>query len=159
MKHARRLWPLSAALAGAALAVAGYLMLHPAGRQDGPLLRSLALVSDPKRRSAAKEPLERALSSGPPVLRAQAANLLASLLIQEQGRRAIADAAQLYSTAVQLDPTDDASKFDLELLLTLQRRQAVHAREQRDSAVPIRPTSQRAGPGSQSGGHARRYGY
>ena len=84
----------------------------------------------------AEAELLRAAQRGPERLRAQATNVLAALALDHRGSAGLQRAIDLYRTAIRLDSSDRASKFDLELLLALRRR---HAR----------------GGATQAGGHAR----
>jgi hypothetical protein len=159
MSQARLLLALAMALAAAALAIVGYRVLHPSGPNDAAVRDAIARFSDPKQETHVERLLASAAQTGPDRLRAQAASLLASLLIHAHGRRELAEAEQLYTTAVRLDPTDETSKFDLELLLARQdRRRSHHAREQR--APKTATTKLRSQPGG-TGAAAKRsqYGY
>lgn len=159
MSHARVLPALAAVLAAAALAILGYRVLHPSGGQVAVVREAIARFRVPKQQAAAERLLASAVETGPPRLRAQAANLLASLLIRRHGARRLAEAEQLYTTAVRLDPTDEASKFDLELLLSRQsRRGNHHAREQQaPKTTTTRLRSQPGGTGA--AGKSPAYGY
>lgn len=159
MSRVRPFLALAAALAAAVLAIAGYRVLHPSERHDAAVREAIAQFGDPKQEVGVERLLASAAQTGPARLRAQAANLLASLLIRH-GARELADAEQLYAAAVRLDPTDDASKFDLELLFARQgRRGNHHAREQRapKTTATTRLRSQPGGAGAAA--KRSRYGY
>lgn len=153
MTHVRRLWPLAACLVAVALAVAAYRQLHDATAPDRPLRRSLALLARPGSRAAAEAALRAAVHSGPSPLRAQAANVLASVLVREHGSKEIPAAIRLYREAIRLDPTDASSKFDLELLLTLTGRRRGGASSRPRHGGRTKPAQSGApGSGGQSGG-------
>lgn len=158
MSHARLLPALAAVLAAAALAVVGDRVLHPSGPHDAAVRTAIAHFGEPKQEPVVERLLGAAAQTGPARVRAQAASLLASLLIQKHGIRELAEAEQLYTTAVRLDPTDDASKFDLELLLALPSKGNHHAREQRaPKTTTTRVRSQPGGAGA--AGKSPQYGY
>jgi hypothetical protein len=158
MSRARPLLALAAALAAAALAIVGYRVLHPPGSQDVALREAIARFSDPKQEAGVERLLASAAQTGPARLRAQAASLLASVLIQRHGMRDLAEAEQFYTTAVRLDPTDDASKFDLELLLARPSKGNHHAREQQAPKTATTRLRSRPG-GTGAAGKSARYGY
>jgi hypothetical protein len=158
MRDTRLLAALAAALAAAALALVGYRVLHPSGPHDAAVREAIAHFSEPKQEPVVERLLASAAQTGPARLRAQAASLLASLLIRAHGARELAEAEQLYTAAVRLDPTDDASKFDLELLLARPSKGNHHAREQR--APKTTTTKLRSQPGGAgAAGKSPQYGY
>jgi hypothetical protein len=123
-------------------------------RDDRVFRRTLALVAAAtqpglspgaafKRRAVAEAALAQATQDGPARIRAQAAHLLAALALRDaavdrdNAQRYIADAISGFTTAIRLDPHDNASKFDLELLLSVGGNQ-----------------ERRRGPGRQSRGAA-----
>jgi hypothetical protein len=81
-----------------------------------------------KRRGRAAASLARAARSGPAADRARASHLLAVLALADAAadpgpsRRYLAVARSGFAAAIRLDPRDDASKYDLELLLRLTRK-------------------------------------
>jgi hypothetical protein len=105
--------------AGAALAFAGYSALHRDDAGNRELRQALTLLDEPGKTKPAVRLLQEAGKSASPRIRGQADNLLASILYELRGGNATAQSMRLYAEAIRLDPTDDASKFDLELLATL----------------------------------------
>jgi hypothetical protein len=78
-----------------------------------------------RRRGLAAAALTRAAQSGPPAARARASHLLAALALRDaavdraNARDYMGEAIRGFTAAARLDPRDDASKHDLELLLRL----------------------------------------
>jgi hypothetical protein len=105
--------------AAAALTFVGYGVLQRDGTDSRELRNALALMAKPGHAAQVVPLLRRAGRSGPARFRAQADNLLASLLVGLGGGKRSTEAMRLYAQAIRLDATDDASKFDLELLTTL----------------------------------------
>jgi hypothetical protein len=77
-----------------------------------------------RRRGVAEAALARAAQTGSPSARARASHLLAVLALEDAGAdranapRYQAAAVGGFTAAIRLDPHDDASKYDLELLLS-----------------------------------------
>lgn len=148
------MWPVPVMLAAAAFTFAGFRVLNAGDGQTRSLREALALLRQPKQATAAARLLRQASRSGSAQARAQASNLLAAFLLEQRGGEATAEAMRLYTTAVRLDRTDDASKFDLELLETLgsrSRRQSGKARTHAAKKAPA-PEQQVGGAGARAGG-------
>jgi hypothetical protein len=108
-----------------------------------------------RRRGLAAASLAQAALHGPAADRARASQLLAVLALADvaadpgPSERYLAVARSGFAAAIRLDPRDDASKYDLELLLSLDRK-----RQQAQNAAAGRArsgTSRQAGsrtPGS-----------
>jgi hypothetical protein len=108
-----------------------------------------------RRRGLAAASLAQAALHGPAADRARASQLLAVLALADAAadpgpsERYLAVARSGFAAAIRLDPGDDASKYDLELLLSLDRK-----RQQAQNAAAGRArsgTSRQAGsrtPGS-----------
>jgi hypothetical protein len=147
------LWPVPVLLCAAALAFAGFRVLDSRDGQTVALRRALTVLSRPK---PAAQLLEQASRSGPTPVRAQASNVLAALTLRQGGRDATAQSEHLYANAVRLDPADDASKFDLELLLTIgggnRTRQHSKARSKAGKHAPAHEQPNPGGAGATSGG-------
>ena len=142
-------------LCAAALAFGGFEALHTDGGQTTALRRALTLLSRPNQAKAAERLLEQARRSGSRPVRSQASNVLAAVLLERGKGRTATQAMQLYADAIRLDATDDASKFDLELLLTLrggQSRQRGKRRSSSANRVPAREHPIPGGAGQASGG-------
>jgi hypothetical protein len=154
MKRLRRLWPVPVVLCAVALASGGFEVLHAGGGQTAALRRALTLLSRPKQSKPAAQLLEQASRSGSPSVRAQASNVLAATLVEQGGGKTTAQAMQLYARAIRLDPTDDASKFDLELLLTLHggSRKSGKTSAKSSKRAPARERQSPGGAGAASGG-------
>jgi hypothetical protein len=119
-----------------------------------------------KRRGRAAASLAQAARRGPAEDRARASHLLAVLALADaaadprSAQRYLAVARSGFSAAIRLDPRDDASKYDLELLLSLARkrqrgrdRAAGHARSgSANSGTTGRVRMPKAAPGSGSAG-------
>jgi hypothetical protein len=81
-----------------------------------------------KRRGRAAASLARVALRGPAADRARASHLLAVLALADaaadprSAQRYLAVARSGFSAAIRLDPRDDTSKYDLELLLSLDRK-------------------------------------
>jgi hypothetical protein len=114
-----------------------------------------------KRRGLAGASLAQAALHGPAADRARASHLLAVLALADaaadprSSARYVAVARNGFADAIRLDPHDDASKYDLELLLALERKR----QQARDQATrrPHSGTSRPAGkpksaPGSGNAG-------
>jgi hypothetical protein len=90
-----------------------------------------------KRRGLAAASLAQAALHGPAADRARASQFLAVLAIDDAAadpgpsERYLAVARSGFAAAIRLDPHDDASKYDLELLLTLDRKR----QQARDAAA------------------------
>ncbi|MCW2963217.1 MAG: hypothetical protein JWO17_469 [Actinomycetia bacterium] len=95
-----------------------------------------------KRRGRAAALLAQAAVHGPAADRARASQLLAVLALADAAAdpgasgQYLAVARSGFVAAIRLDPRDDASKYDLELLLTLGRK-----RQQARDAAAARPRS------------------
>jgi hypothetical protein len=82
-----------------------------------------------RRRGFAAAALAQAAQSGSARGRARASHLLAELALQDaavdraNAQRYVHDAIGAFTAAARLDPHDDASKYDLELLLALESKQ------------------------------------
>jgi hypothetical protein len=81
-----------------------------------------------KRRGRAAAALAQAALRGPAADRARASHLLAVLALADaaadpgNSQRYLAVARSGFAAAIRLEPSDDASKYDLELLLSLARK-------------------------------------
>jgi hypothetical protein len=90
-----------------------------------------------KRRGRAAAALAPVAVRGPAADRARASHLLAVLALDDaaadpgSAARYLAVARSGFAAAIRLDPNDDASKYDLELLLTLDRKR----QQARDAAA------------------------
>ena len=121
-------------------------------RDDRELRRALPLVDAAyrpglspgaafRRRGRAARALARAAQSGSAAARARASHLLAVLALQDaavdraHAQQYMAAAVAGFTTAARLDPHDDASKYDLELLLSLDDKRQ-HQQQQRGGAAP-----------------------
>lgn len=145
MSRLWRLWPLAAATAAAALAFGAYAELHPSAAGERRLSQAFALAHRHARPSAVETALDAAVTSGSATSRSQAANLLAALVIRHRGTQGLSRAIALYTTAVRLDPSDNASKYDLELLLTLQGKSGQHGHRSKPRHGRAAPTKNRNG--------------
>jgi hypothetical protein len=114
-------------------------------------------------RGRAAAALAQAALSGPAAGRARALQLLAVLALADaaadprSAQRYLADARSGFATAIRLDPRDDASKYDLEFLLSLshkrQRRQAQNGAARAARSGTTRPAGKlNTAPGSGSAG-------
>jgi hypothetical protein len=112
-----------------------------------------------KRRGLAAAALAQAALRGPAADRARASHLLAVLALEDAAadpgpsQRYLAAARSGFAAAIRLDPRDDASKYDLELLLSLDRKR----QQAQDVAAAHSRRSGRAGnpkpaPGSGNAG-------
>jgi hypothetical protein len=116
----------------------------------------LSPVAAFRRRGRAEEALARAAQSGSPAARARASHLLAVLALNDaavdraNAQRYVAEAVAGFRAAIRLDPHDDASKYDLELLLSLHGKQQQQQQQQHAGAAAGR----RHGGASSGRGHA-----
>jgi hypothetical protein len=105
-----------------------------------------------RRRGRAESALAPAAQTGTAAGRARASHLLAVLALNDaaadrtNARQYTAAAVGGFTAAIRLDPSDDASKYDLELLFTLD---AKRRQQQQQGAAPGRGR----GHGGASGGH------
>jgi hypothetical protein len=115
-----------------------------------------------KRRGLAAASLAQAALRGPAADRARASQLLAVLALEDaaadpgQSQRHLAAARSGFAAAIRLDPRDDASKYDLELLLSLDRERQ-QQQQKKEEAAARSASSRRAGnpktaPGSGNAG-------
>jgi hypothetical protein len=115
-----------------------------------------------RRRGRAAASLAQAAVRGPAADRARASQLLAVLALDDAAgdpgpsERYLTVARSGFAAAIRLDPRDDASKYDLELLLSLDRKR----QQARDGAGRIRSgRSHRASPKSTPGSAKAGSGY
>jgi hypothetical protein len=107
-----------------------------------------------KRRGRAAAVLAPVAVRGPAADRARASQLLAVLALKDAAadpgpsERYLAVARSEFAAAIRLDPRDDASKYDLELLLSLDRKR----QQARDVAAAQSRSAQRAGNPKQAPG-------
>jgi hypothetical protein len=105
-----------------------------------------------RRRGRAESALARAAQTGTAAARARASHLLAVLALkdaaadQTNAQQYTAAAVGAFTAAIILDPSDDASKYDLELLFALD---AKRRQQQQQSPAAGR------GRGGATGGHGR----
>jgi hypothetical protein len=105
-----------------------------------------------RRRGRAESALAAAVQTGTAVARARASHLLAILALddaaadQTNAQQYTAAAVRGFTAAITLDPSDDASKYDLELLFALDAKR----RQQQPASNPARGR----GHGGTTGGRA-----
>jgi hypothetical protein len=108
-----------------------------------------------RRRGRAESALARAAQTGTAAGRARASHLLAVLALNDaaadrtNAQRYTAAAIGGFTAAITLDPGDDASKYDLELLFTLDAKRQRQQKQQGAGAGRGR------GQGGATGGHIR----
>lgn len=129
MSRLLRWWPAVVLGAAAVLAFFAVAALGRSDRDEQALRAALVLAADrsPGAHARAEAALLQAARRGPRRFEAQAANVLAAFAVAHgNGAGGVKLATRLYRRAVRLDPLDEASKFDLELLLTLRGKRGRH---------------------------------